>query len=51
MSYGKFLAIQLGLFLSVFSVLLGGVRMVSVPFMVVGLTAGILILAAASRMK
>ena len=51
MSYAKFLAIQLGIVLCVFSVLLTSTGLASVRFMVIGLVAGLAVLLAASRMR
>jgi len=51
MSYAKFLVIQLGIALLVFSVLLTVTDLASVGFMVGGLVLGVVALLAASRMR
>jgi ATP/ADP translocase len=51
MSYAKFLAIQLGIVLCVFSVLLTSTGLASVRFMVIGVVAGVVVLIAAARMR
>ena len=51
MSYTKFLVLQLGIALLVFSVLLTVIELVSIGFMVGGLVLGVVALLAASRMR
>lgn len=51
MSYAKFLAIQLGIILCVFSVLMTRTGLASFRSTVIGLVAGLVMLLAALRMR